>query len=206
MNLFMTEVVTPPEHLPVTVAAADQALAAAVVEEIERGVLWRAVVRQERRILLDGFLPSQLELEPTTSIVSISRWTPTDPAEVIDPASYSVVTRDPQGTIIEALPWAEWPSPERSLDSFRLTYECGWEVEPESAPGAGDGTNAVPPSVRLMIERAIEFRAGSGVGDLTIGSLTIGLADSYKTDALPREIANIGRGFQYRPGLFSARP
>ena len=57
MNLFMTEVVTPPEHLPVTVAAADQALAAAVVEEIERTILWRAIVRQERRIVLDGPLP-----------------------------------------------------------------------------------------------------------------------------------------------------
>ena len=37
MNLF-GEVVTPPAHLPVTVTAAQAALAAAVVEEIERGV------------------------------------------------------------------------------------------------------------------------------------------------------------------------
>ena len=35
MNLFVSEIVTPPSALPVTVAAADQALAAAVVEEIE---------------------------------------------------------------------------------------------------------------------------------------------------------------------------
>ena len=42
MNLFMTEVVTPPEHLPIT--ASDTELAAAVVDEIERTVLWRAVV------------------------------------------------------------------------------------------------------------------------------------------------------------------
>ena len=49
MNLFMTEIVTPPTTLPVTVAAADQALAAAVVEEIERTVhLWRGIVRQTR--------------------------------------------------------------------------------------------------------------------------------------------------------------
>ena len=203
MNFFVSEIVTPPEHLPVTVAAADQALAAAVVEEIERGVLWRAIVRQERRIVLDGPLPPRIELEPVASL-TITMWTPTDDAAVIGAANYTFVSREPSGCIIE--PNSSWPPPQRSLDSFRLTYECGWEVEPESAPGAGDGTNAVPPSVRLMIERAIEFRAGSGVGDLTIGSLTIGLADSYKTDALPREIANIGRGFQYRPGLFSARP
>ena len=55
MNLFMTEVVTPPTALPVTVAAADEALAAAVTEEIERVHLWRAIVGpQTRRILIDG--------------------------------------------------------------------------------------------------------------------------------------------------------
>ena len=58
MNLFVTEIVTPPALLPITVAAADQALAAAVVEEIERGVLWRALVLQQRRILIDGLPPS----------------------------------------------------------------------------------------------------------------------------------------------------
>ena len=92
MNLF-GEVVTPSAHLPVTVAAADMALAAAVVQEIERAVLWRAVVLQTRKIVIDGTLPI-LELEPVSSIVSITRWTPTDPAEVIDPASYYLVSRD----------------------------------------------------------------------------------------------------------------
>ena len=57
MNLFVTEVVTPPALLPITVDAADQALAAAVVEEIERCVLWRALVLQQRRILIDGPSP-----------------------------------------------------------------------------------------------------------------------------------------------------
>ena len=203
MNLFVSEIVTPPAHLPVTVAAADQALAAAVVEEIERVHLWRAVVAQTRRILIDGSLPARIELEPAT-ITSITRWTPTDDAEVIDAASYNFVSRDPAGCIIQ--PNSSWPQPQRSLDSFRLTYECGWEVEPESAPGAGDGTNHVPPSVRLMIERAVRFRAGSGLGNIEIGSLKINVADSYKTDALPREILSLGRSFEYRPGLFSARP
>ena len=46
MNLFVSEIVTPPSHLPIT--AADAELAAAVVEEIrKRAVLWRAVVAQE---------------------------------------------------------------------------------------------------------------------------------------------------------------
>ena len=83
---------------------------------------------------------------------------------------------------------------------------AGWTVTPESAPLAGDGVNEVPVSVQHMIERALKFRAGSGVGDLTIGSLTIGLADSYKTDALPPGIRNIARSFFYRPGLIAARP
>ena len=200
----MTEIVTPPEHLPVTVAAADQALAAAVVEEIERGVLWRAIVRQERRIVLDGPLPPRIEIEPVASIVGLTMWTPTDDASVIDADGYDFVSRDPAGCIIQ--PTSSWPQPQRPLSSFAITYTCGWEVSPESSPGAGDEINNVPASIQLLVSRAVRFRAGSGVGDLTIGSLTIGLADSYKTDALPREITNIGRGFQYRPGLFSARP
>ena len=80
MNLFMTGVVTPPAHLPVEVAVADQALAAAVVEEVELTVLWRAVVAQERRIVLDGAPPQLIEIEPTTDIVSLTRWTNGDPA------------------------------------------------------------------------------------------------------------------------------
>ena len=55
MNLFVSEIVTPAARLPITVS--DTALARAVVEEIERAVLWRAIVSQERRIVIDGPLP-----------------------------------------------------------------------------------------------------------------------------------------------------
>ena len=202
MTYFPSEIVTPPASLPIT--ATDEALASAVVEEIERAILWRAVVSQQRRVRIDGPLPPRIELEPVTAIVSLTRWTPTDDAEVIDAASYSVVTRDPAGTII--VPNSSWPAPERSIGSFAVNYECGWTVTPESAPGAGDAVNLVPPSIQFMLKRAIEFRAGSGVGDLSIGSLKINVADSYKTDALPPGIRNIARSFFYRPGLFSARP
>ena len=186
MSLFVSEIVTPPAHLPITVA--DTALAFAVIEELERGVLWRAIVRQERRIVFDGALPQRIEIEPVASIVSLTRWEPArfpmrkfrgrggvgseDTAAVIDAASYSVVTRDPAGTIIEPAPGANWPAPERSIGSFAITYMAGWTVTPESAPGAGDAVNKVPPSILFMIDRAIKFRAGSGVGDLSIGSLT----------------------------------
>ena len=57
-----------------------------------------------------------------------------------------------------------------------------------------------------MIERAVSFRAGSGLGGFAVGSLKINVADSYETDRIPPEIASIGRAFAYRPGIFSARP
>ena len=101
MNLFVSEIVTQPASLPVTVAAADQALAAAVVEEVERGVLWRGIVRQTRRIIVDGVLPARIEIEPIVSITSFTRWTPTDAAVVIARGRATTsVSRDPTGTII----------------------------------------------------------------------------------------------------------
>ena len=72
----MSEIITPPSALPVTVAAADMTLAAAVVEEIERVHLYRGVVAQARRITLDGALPARIELEPTTALSSLTMYTP----------------------------------------------------------------------------------------------------------------------------------
>ena len=198
MNLFVTEVVTPADRLPITVDTEQEGLARAVVEEIERGVLWRAIVRQTRLILVDGPLPSQLDLEPVQEVLSLTRWTPTNPAEVVDAATYMCVTRDPAGTIIAPSPGSAWPSPFRLLGSFALTYSAGWTVTASE--------NKVPPSVQLMIERAISFRAGSGLGNIGIGSLKIDVAESYQTDKIPQEIAGIGRAYQYRPGIFSAFP
>ena len=87
-----------------------------------------------------------------------------------------------------------------------MSYSCGWTVTPESAPGADDAVNEVPASILLMLTRAVEFRAGSGLGDLKIGSLDLSVPDSYATDAIPREIASIGRSWAYRPGIFAGRP
>ena len=185
---------------------AQKALARAVVEELERVVLWRGIVHQRRRIVID-ILPPRIEIEPTTAIVSISRWTQADAAEVIPADSYTVASRDPLGTVIVPAPGYDWPAPERSIGSFSINYECGWDVTPESTPGAGDAINNVPSSVQLMVERAISFRAGGGgVGDLKIGSIDLAVPDSYATDRLPAAIASIGRAFAYRPGLFAARP
>ena len=60
--------------------------------------------------------------------------------------------------------------------------------------------------MQLMIERAVSYRAGAGLGNIGIGSLKLEVAPSYATDALPREIASIGRAWAYRPGIIAARP
>ena len=56
-----------------------------------------------------------------------------------------------------------------------------------------------------MIEKAITFRAYSGLAGFTIGSLKVDVANSYKTDRIPPEIASIGRAYQYRPVPFASR-
>ena len=194
MNLFVTEVVTPPVLLPITIKEVE--LGGAVVEEIERTILWRAIVAQERRIVISGPLPSRIEIEPVTSIVSLTRWTPTDDEDVVDVDSYDFVSRDPAGTTIFAAPGKNWPAPERAIGSFALTYWSGWEVT--------GSTNSVPLLIQLMVSRAVEFRAGAGLGDIGIGALKLDVAPSYSTDQLPREIASLGRAWAYRPGIFSS--
>ena len=205
-NLFMTEILTPPTSLPIEVDDADKMLALAVVDELQQLVLWRAIVSQERRIVIDGPLPSHFQIEPVASVVSLTRWTPSDAAEVIPADTYSHISSDPAGATIFANPGMTWPEPLRPWGSFALTYMAGWTVTPETAAGAGDAVNEVPASVRLMCERAVAFRAGAGLGDIKIGSLDLSVASSYSTDKLPSAIASIGRAYQYRPGVFSSRP
>ena len=86
----------------------------------------------------------------------------------------------------------------RPIGSFSLIYWAGWSVTASE--------NLVPASVRYMVEKAISFRAGSGLGDISIGSLKLNVADSYSTDRLPAAIASIGQAWAYRPGLFAAKP
>ena len=119
MNLFVSEIVTAAAHLPVTVAAADEALAAAVTEELERVHLWRAIVAQTRRIVIDGSLPARIEIEPVTAIVGLTRWTPDDPALVIAATDYISVTRDPSGTIIIPEAGKNWPAQKEPSDHSR---------------------------------------------------------------------------------------
>ena len=199
MNLFVSSIVVPATSLPITVSAAQESLAAAVVEEIERTILQRAIVRQERRVVIDGPLASRLELEPVQAIVSLTRWTPDNAAEVVDASTYYFSTRDPAGTTIASSTGSAWPEPQRDFGSFALNYSCGWVVS--------SNENNVPPSVQLLVERAVEFRAGgAGLGDIRISGLEMDKPDSYQTDRLPPEIASLGRAYQFRPGLFIGQP
>ena len=184
-------------HLPIE--ATDEALAAAVVEEVERTILQRAIVRQTRRVVIDGPLPTQIELEPVQSIVSLTRWTPDNSAEVVDASTYYFSTRDPAGTTIASSTGSAWPAPFRLHGSFSLNYLAGWVVSANE--------NNVPASVQLMIERAIEYRAGgSGLEAIRIGPLEMDQAPSYRTDRLPRELTDIARAYQFRPAIYAARP
>ena len=117
MSLFVNQIITAPEHLPVTVAAADETLTAAIVEELERSILFRGIVHQTRRILIDGDLPPRIEIEPTTSIVSLTRYTPDDDAEVIDPDDFMYVsTRSARNHHRAARP--EWLASRRARYQF----------------------------------------------------------------------------------------
>ena len=140
------------------------------------------------------------------SIVSLTRWSPTDPAEVIDAASYTLVSRDPAGALIAPVPGQSFPEPLRPIGSFALTYTAGWTVTPETSLNSGDGVNLVPASVRFMIQRAVQFRSGAGLKGLSIGSLKLSVADAYSTDRLPAAIASIGRAWNFRPGIFASKP
>ena len=199
MNLFFDELITKPERLPIAVTAAQESLAAATVEEIELGVLWRAVVSQTRSVTVDGPLPQLIEIEPTTSIISLTRWAPDGAGVVVDVADYVSVSRDPKGTLICAAPGKNWPAPLRPIGSFSLVYAAGWAVSANE--------NLVPASIVLMISKAVEYRAGgSGLEAIRIGPLEMDQSDSYRTDRLPRELTDIARGWFFRPGLFAGRP
>ena len=66
MTYFPSEIVTPAAHLPIS--ATDEALAAAVTEEIERSVLVAGCsAPDKRRIIIDGPLTPRIELEPVSS-------------------------------------------------------------------------------------------------------------------------------------------
>ena len=99
------------------------------------------------RILIDGSLPARIELEPVTAIVSLTKaGHPGNAASVIDAASYSVVTRDPAGTVIAPAPGCHGPRPCVSSGASRLPTMAGWTVTPESAPLAGTRLTMSPPA------------------------------------------------------------
>lgn len=195
---FASEIVTPPEARPVTVAEAqayaradsdDEIFARlidAVTLETERSVLWRGIVAQRRRLLLDAPLASKLTLEPTTSIVSLTHWTDADPIEVVPAEVYHVASSDPAGTVVSLRRSQVWPSGERTIAAYALTYECGWPVAD------------VPEAIQHMILTAVAAQyqnidpfSAAGVRDLKVGSVVL-------KAAIPPAVAALGSAYAYR--------
>ena len=195
---FASEIVTPPAALPVTVAEAQAyaradsddtifaRLIAAVTLETERSVLWRGIVAQRRRLVVDAPLARRIELEPTTDIVSLARWTDADAAAVVPADTYHVETSDPAGTVVSLRRGARWPDAERRTAAYALTYDCGWPVD------------SVPEAIQHMILTAVAAQyqnidpfAASGVRDLKVGSVSL-------KAAIPPAVADLGRAYAYR--------
>ena len=195
---FASEIVTAPSALPVTVAEAqeyaradsDDSIFARLIEavtlEMERSVLWRAIVAQRRRLFTDAPLAPKITLEPTTSIVSLTRWTDTAPAEVVPAEVYHVSSSDPGGTVVSLRRGKSWPTSERQTDAYALTYDCGWEV------------NDIPAAIQHMILSAVAKQyqnidpfAASGVRDLKVGSVVL-------KAAIPPDVSDPGLAYAYR--------
>ena len=203
---FASEIVTAPSALPVTVAEAqeyaraesDAAIFARLIEavtlETERSILWRGIVTQRRLLVVNAPLAPKLTLEPTTSIVSLTRWTDADAVEVVPATIYHVASSDPGGTVVSLRRGKAWPSAEREEASYALTYECGWPVDREVDPVV----NSVPAAIQHMILAAVAAQyqnidpfAAAGVRDLKVGSIEL-------QAAIPPDVADLGRAYAYR--------
>ena len=203
---FVSEIVTPPTALPVTVdeaqeyARADsddaifERLIAAVTLETERSVLWRGIIEQRRRLVVDAPLAPRLTLEPTTAIVSLTRWTDADAAETVSADVYHVQSSDPGGTVVSLRRGKYWPEAVRETAAYALTYDCGWPVDRDADPVVND----VPAAIQHMILTAVAAQyqnidpfAAAGVRDLKVGSVEL-------KAAMPPAVAALGRAYAYR--------
>ena len=195
---FASEIVTPPSALPVTVAEAQEyaradsddtifeRLIAAVTLETERSVLWRAIVEQRRLLVAEAPLAHKITLEPTTAIVSLTRWTFEDAKEVVPADVYHVSSSDPGGTVVSLRRGQVWPGSERETEAYELTYDCGWPVAD------------VPAAIQHMILTAVAKQyqnidpfAAAGVRDLKVGSVVL-------KAAIPPDVAALGSAYAYR--------
>ena len=140
----MRRIVTPPTDLAVTVAEAKafapialgltdtliETLIGGATADIENRLWDRAILTQRIAVSVDGAPGRVIDLEPNiTNLVSITRWTRSDAAEVVDATTYTVGLED---GFVETLE-AGWPSPARTRAAFTITYEAGW-LTPADVP------------------------------------------------------------------------
>ena len=158
----------------------------AVTLETERSILWRAIVAQRRRLVVDAPLAHEITLEPITAVVSLTRWTDADAAEVVPAEIYHVASSDPGGAGVSLRRGQVWPDPQRETAAYALTYDCGWLA------------NDVPEAIQHMILTAVAAQyqnidpfAAAGVRDLKVGSVAL-------KAAIPPAVAALGRAYSYR--------
>ena len=173
MSLFVSEIVTPPAHL-----AGDGSRRRRSTrrmpwsKSLNECILWRAIVRQERRIVLDGPLPQRIEIEPVSSVVSLTRWEPArfpmrkfrgrggvgseDTDEVI--LSRQLQFREPRsGQAASSSPTRHGPNHNDHLDFIlRLdALNADGKSLLSQAPAPVTRLTRCPPSIQFLVSRAI---------------------------------------------------
>ena len=186
------EVITAPTELPVSAArvkaftptkVADSALEPlirAVTDEVERNVLWRAVVAQRRRVFLR--CPGrEIEIEPfrnttaagSSSPPTVQLYDEFNMATAVDASLYYQV---PAEGIIALRRGKMWPKAERNVAPFSVSYWAGWDVAD------------IPSAITQMIIRAV-------VDQYAYRTTLSGKAPGVE---IPRSIAAIGMGYSLR--------
>ena len=157
----MSEIITPPAHLPVTVAAADMALAAAVDggDLKECNPEWRAIVAPGARQNNRGWAAFPPRVEIGARGDGSLRASPDGHSRQLTPKSSTrpataFVSRDPHRDR-HHVPWTgrTGQPQQRSVGSFpdQLTNAVLLSLrKPRSL--AGDAVNKVPASIQLMVE------------------------------------------------------
>ena len=197
--LSAPEIVTAPTATPVSVAevksyiivtlpaedAEIEDLIAGVTLDAEKRVLWRAIVTQQRRVqILTQCPPRAMQVEPFRATDAGGA----DAAPTLRLAKEDGTTEDvdadlyytvPSEGIVALKKGERWPTAERDIAPFDLTYWAGWNEDD------------VPTDIKRMVIRAVanhyQHRQVFGLPGQTV--------------LVPSSIARIGMGYSVRRTL-----
>ena len=124
------------------------------------------------------------------------------------PPATASVTRDPAGTHHRASALVKTGPPQN--DQSEILRSPTWRAgrsRLKSRPSRMTRLTTVPASVRLMVERAVAFRDGSGLGDIAIGSLKLSTSHPPTTPTESRlRLPALAAPMPTDLGIFAARP